>query len=290
MFTRRVLLVSAIAVGAAPAFAAAPFRNEGAAIEARLGGRIGATWLGPGGGTWTGHRQDERFAMGAAVNVFLVAATLWRARGNAFSLSDSIAFTQDDLVANSRVLEARLAGENGGAFARDELCVAALALGDNTAANLLLRDLGGPDALKRFMRSLGDKVTRMDRAEPEPNYHDRPDDVRDTSTPLAFARSLRKVLFGDGLAAPDARLLGDLMRVYRSMPDGIRSGVPTGWDIGVTPENGDAEAGSVNQAGFFKRPGARMQVLTVFVDAPNADIAACEAAIASVARMVAAKV
>lgn len=35
---------------------------------------------------------------------------------------------------------------------------------DNTAANLLLRQLGGPAGLTRYVRRLGDRLTRLDRS------------------------------------------------------------------------------------------------------------------------------
>ena len=286
MLTRRVLIASGLAVMAAPAFAAAPFANCVADIEARLGGRIGATWLGPGGGTWTGYRQEERFLMGSTFKTFLVAATLQRARSNAFDLSDVVAFTEADLVPNSPVLKARLV-EGEGAVSRDALCEAAITASDNTAANLLLRDLGGPEALTRFMRRLGDGTSRMDRMEWAPNDRVSACHPRDTSTPLAFARSLRKVLFGGGIAPADGRRLANLMRKCRNLPNRIRAGVPKDWDVGVKPGDNGAEGGAFTDVGFFKRDGGRMQMLAVFIEARAAGAEACETAIASIARIVA---
>jgi beta-lactamase class A len=50
-----------------------------------------------------------------------------------------------------------------------ELCDAAIRYSDNTAGNLLLDDLGGSGEITTFARSLGDRVTRLDRREPELN-------------------------------------------------------------------------------------------------------------------------
>ena len=289
MFTRRALIATSLIVIATPAFAAAPFRNWVADIEAQLGGRIGAAWLGPGGGTWTGYRQGERFLMCSTFKTFLVAATLQSARNNAFSLSDVVVFADTDLVAHSHFLRTRLVDGMGSA-SREELCEAVIAESDNAATNLLLRDLGGPKALTQFMRRLGDGVTRMDRTEWALNYRDTPLDLRDTTTPLAYVRSLRKILFGNALAPEDARRLANLMRACRNMPNRIRAGVPEDWDIGVKPGTSDTEAGAFNDVGFFKRPGGRMQMLAVFLEAPDAGARACESAIAQLAQIVAARV
>ena len=110
---------------------------------------------------------------------------------------------------------------------------------------------------------------------------------RDMSTPLAFARSLRKVLFGGGIAPADGRRLANLMRNCRNLPNRIRAGVPKDWDVGVKPGANDAEGGAFSDVGFFKREGGRMQVLAVFIEAHAAGAEACETAIASIARIVA---
>ena len=47
-----------------------------------------------------------------------------------------------------------------------ELCEAAMIVSDNTAGNLILASLGGPQAITDYARSLGDTVTRLDRIEP----------------------------------------------------------------------------------------------------------------------------
>lgn len=40
---------------------------------------------------------------------------------------------------------------------------------DNAATNLLLRSVGGPEALTATLRNMGDPVTRIDRYETEMN-------------------------------------------------------------------------------------------------------------------------
>ncbi|WP_164489765.1 serine hydrolase, partial [Raoultella ornithinolytica] len=64
----------------------------------------------------------------------------------------------------------------------------AITLSDNTAANLLLTTLGGPQGLTTFLRHSGDQTSRLDRWETELNEA-RPGDVRDTTTPEAMART-----------------------------------------------------------------------------------------------------
>ena len=72
-----------------------------------------------------------------------------------------------------------------GSLSVEALARAAVTVSDNTAANLLLAKLGGPEALTQFVRSLGDATTRLDRYEPELNDY-RAGDERDTTTPLTL--------------------------------------------------------------------------------------------------------
>ena len=81
-----------------------------------------------------------------------------------------------------------------------ELCDAAITLSDNTAGNLLLSAIGGPEGLTAFSRTLGDTVTRLDRIETELNEA-APGDPRDTTTPAAMAADIRALVLGDALSA-----------------------------------------------------------------------------------------
>src|SRR5260221_9253019 len=68
-------------------------------------------------------------------------------------------------AARARRTAAR-AGFGGGAMSVGDMCKAAVELSDNTCANLLLAQVGGPAALTAFWRSTGDAVTRLDHNEP----------------------------------------------------------------------------------------------------------------------------
>ncbi len=51
-----------------------------------------------------------------------------------------------------------------------ELARAAVTKSDNAAANLLLKEIGGPKGLTRYFRGLDDHVSRLDRTEPGLNH------------------------------------------------------------------------------------------------------------------------
>lgn len=79
-----------------------------------------------------------------------------------------------------------------------ELCAITMRTSDNTAVNEVLEILGGAQAVTSFVRNMGDRVTRLDRNEPDLN-EGQPGDPRDTSTPRAMAETLRALVLGSAL-------------------------------------------------------------------------------------------
>ncbi|MBT0599006.1 serine hydrolase, partial [Klebsiella quasipneumoniae] len=72
---------------------------------------------------------------------------------------------------------------------------------DNTAMNKILEHLGGPAKVTEYARTIGDKTFRLDRTEPTLNTA-IPSDKRDTTSPLAMAKSLQTLTLGKALGEP----------------------------------------------------------------------------------------
>ncbi len=129
-----------------------------------------------------------------------------------------------------------------------ELCHAAITLSDNTAANLILETLGGPQGLTAFARSLGDEVTRLDRWEPDLN-ESKPGDPRDTTSPRAMAMLLQQLVLGDVLSPRSRELLVQWMRATSTNRNRLAAGLPEGWKIGS--KTGSSGNGSGQRRGRF---------------------------------------
>lgn len=145
------------------------------------------------------------------------------------------------IVANSPRTEPRAGTE----MMLSELCEAALQVSDNTAANLLLHTIGGPQAITAFARSIGDERTRLDRWETELNSA-VPGDPRDTSTPEALGGGYRTLLDAAVLGPPQRRLLEDWMRANQT--SSMRAGLPQGWT--TADKTGSGDYGSTNDVGI----------------------------------------
>jgi beta-lactamase class A len=160
-----------------------------AAIEAETGGRLGVAALDSESGRRIEYRASERFAMCSTFKLLLAAAVLARVDAGHESLERRLAYGPADLLDYAPVTKARVAE---GGLPVGALCAAAAGVSDNTAANLLLATLGGPEGLTRYARELGDGVTRLDRTEPALNMN-APGDPRDTTTPAAMVANLQRL-------------------------------------------------------------------------------------------------
>ncbi|WP_137388011.1 class A beta-lactamase [Rhodoligotrophos defluvii] len=221
-------LLARNARGAAAAESDDPLSQKLDDIEKRLGGRLGAVVIDTATGRQWSRRANERFPLNSTFKAFACAATLARVDAGEEDLTKSITFDAKDLVTYSPVTEKRVGGKGMTLF---ELCDATMSMSDNSAANMVLGSLGGPQGLTSFMRSIGDDVTRLDRWETELNEA-TPGDLRDTTTPKAIAASFQNLLVGDVLSPRSRQQLEDWLIGNEVSGPMLRAGLPAGWRIG----------------------------------------------------------
>jgi beta-lactamase class A len=223
--------------------AVAGFAQRMIEIQQRLGGRLGVSALvGNGDSTSSGTlniQSNERFAHCSTFKWLLATQILQMTDQGKVKLDKPIAYAKADLLDYAPVTTKNVAR---GHMSLGELCEAAITLSDNTAANLLLAQVGGPAGLTAFARSLGDSVTRFDRTEPELNSN-KDKDPRDTTTPDAMARLLKTVYTGTVLKADSLAQLKTWMVGCQTGLKEIRAGVPAGWTVADKTGRGN---GAVN--------------------------------------------
>jgi beta-lactamase class A len=284
MIDRRNFLLAGAALAGCVAARSAPDAVDPtfAAIEARLGpgGRLGLAALDTGSGRRLARRQDERFALCSTFKLALTAAILAEVDQGRRSLTDEIAFGEADLLENAPVVQANLAR---GRLTVEELCAAAIEVSDNSAANLLLRPLGGPPALTAFFRRCGDRVSRLDRYEVGLGTN-LSRDPRDTTSPAAMLGLMRTILLGEVLHADSrARLLGWMDRTTTGMQR-LRAGFPDGWRVGH--KTGTGVNGASNDIAIAWPPGRPPILLACYLSGGTVEGAARDAVHASVAEAV----
>jgi beta-lactamase class A len=249
MSDRRHFLTQSAALSAlslAPALAWSADRGHRATTRLRaleLGAaRLGVCMLDTVTGESTGHRVDEHFAMCSTFKLPLVAACLREADHGRLDLAEVLPYTRADLLPWAPVTGRHL---DQGGLSIAVLAQAAQEMSDGPAANLLVKRLGGPAAVTRKLREMGDAVFRLDRYEPDLGLV-LSGDLRDTTSPRAMAELVRRVCTG-GLLQPGSRhRMLQWMENTQTGPRRLRAGLPADWRTGNKTGTGRAE-GTTNK-------------------------------------------
>ena len=283
-----VLGASAAAIGvpvlAATDPAVAPFRAKVAQgklnrIEADSGGRLGVCVLDTATGRRLVHRANERFPMCSTFKLLAAAMVLKRADDGQERLDRPIAIERTVILPHSPVTEPNV----GGTMTMGQLCDATLTQSDNAAANLMLTSFGGPATLTAYVRSLGDKTTRLDRDEPSLNEAIA-GDPRDTTTPAAMVGLARKLLLGSALKPASRAQLRDWMIANKTGGQKIRAGLPPGWQVG--DKTGGGAFGTNNDVAIVWPPARAPILVAAYLTQTTAPLAQRDAALAAVAALI----
>jgi beta-lactamase class A len=251
-----------------------------AAVERGIGFRLGVAALDTGTGRRLEYRAAELFAMCSTFKFLLAACILKGVDAGNEDLKRPISYTQEDLLEYAPITRAHV---KRGAMTVGDLCAAAITVSDNTAANLLLAQIGGPEGLTTFIRSLGNHVTRLDRKEPQLNEATR-GDPRDTTSPAAMVDSMRKLLLGDGLSAPSRGRLASWLEQSTTGGNRLRAGMPRDWRAG--DKTGTGDNGAIGDIGIFSPPNKPPILIAAYAMEGKAAREAREQAIAAVGRIV----
>ncbi|MFE9608248.1 class A beta-lactamase [Streptomyces sp. NPDC006012] len=231
------------------------------------------------------YRADERFPMCSTAKTPAVAAVLRDLDRDGEFLAKRIRYTEQDTTGAGYAPVTGLPENLANGMTVSALCAAAIAYSDNAAMNLLLRELGGPAAVTRFCRSIGDRTTRLDRVEPELNSAE-PWRVTDTSSPHAIGETNARLVLGDALTPADRERLTGWMLANTTSGQRFRKGLPADWAL--ADKTGTGDYGTTNDVGIAWTPKRQPVVLAVLSTQPAADAAADEPLVAETAALLAA--
>jgi beta-lactamase class A len=245
---------------------AAPTSLE--ALERAAGGRLGFALLDTGSGRTTGHRTRERFALCSTFKLPLAGLVLQAAQRGELGLGDPVPIPADELVPPSPIT----APHAGRTLTIRELAEGTQKTSDNTAANLLVRKLGGPHGVTQRLRALGDMTTRLDRYEPEMTKVVG-NDQRDTTTPEAIAHTVARLVLGDVLGAEARTALARWMEDTQTGLNRLRAGAPAGWRIGDKTGTGygPGRPTRINDIAVLWPPHRAPLVVAAFLEVPTSD-------------------
>ena len=226
--------------------------------------RLGVCLLDVMTGEMAGVRLNERFAMCSTFKLPLVAALLREADQGRLDLAEVLPYSKTDLLPWAPVTVRNL---HRGGLPIVELAQAAQELSDGVAANLLVRRLGGPAAVTAKFREMGDPVSRLDRYEPDLGLV-LSAALRDTTTPLAMARLVRRIAAGSLLRPSSRQLLRQWMEQTSTGPRRLRAGLPPAWRTGNKTGTGRAEGttNKCNDVAITTPPGRSPLIIAAYYD------------------------
>ncbi|HEX6371830.1 MAG TPA: class A beta-lactamase [Longimicrobium sp.] len=287
------------------------------AIEVESGGQLGVAAVVVENGRTVGHRDGEAFPMASTYKLPIALAVLAGVDSGRIALDDSIPLTPADYrLGPSPVTEGLPAG--GGPVTVRRMIESMMMFSDNTATDALMRLVGGPQGVMAHLRTRGVEGLRIDRYEgqvyldyngvaqappaaewtpervqalidsvPQPQRQAARErffaDVRDTSTPDAFAALLAQLQRGEGISAASRGFLLDAMRRSPTGTRRIRAGVPRGTEVA---DKTGTIGRTTNDVGLVTLPDGTHVALAVFVRNSSRTNEQVEPAIAAAARAV----
>lgn len=294
-----------------------------AAIERESKGRLGVALLDLNDRAGWSHRGSEPFPLQSVFKLPLAVAVLQAVEAGKLGLDQPVTVTRRDLSLYHSPLAARFRGERQSVPLR-ELVRLAAAESDNTAADLLMRLIGGPQTLTAMLKQGGLTGISVDRYErvfqPEilglPGYgwdevidtkafgaavqaipaaerrkrlEATLTDRRDAATPDASIAFLEALARGSWLREPaHNKFLEEIAAGALTGKDRIRAGLPRAARFAHKTGLGPSAAGlnhATNDIGVVTLPDGRVFAIAVYLAGSTATPRQRESAHAAMARL-----
>lgn len=247
-------------------------------IEKSFDGKIGVYAINTENNKIIAYRGSEHFPVQSTFKLIGVAALLKQSEEQDNLLNEKIIYTKNDLIFFYPVTGNYVTqGMTLGALAE-----AAMSYSDDTAINLIMKKLGGPQQVNNFANSIGNKTFNIEHY--EANLNSDPNNTQDTSTPKDMAISLQKLTLGDSLQQPQRAQLAMWMRNNTTSYKRMRAGAPIGW--AVADKTGSGDYGVANDIGILWSPINKPVVLAIYTVQNNKKAKSRDDIVASVTSMV----
>ncbi|AIE83851.1 class A beta-lactamase [Fimbriimonas ginsengisoli] len=273
------------------------------------------------GESWAYH-GDSRFPMQSVFKLPLGIAVLDAVDRREHSLDTRIMVGWQHLSVPMSVINDRFSG-HARPYSVAELLELAVGVSDNTAADLLLSMMGGPQKVTARLKRMGINGIRVDRFERQlqvenvglPGFNpeltseggflkalsrvpgDRAEaamkkylaDPRDTATPNGMVDLLAGLQRGRFLSPASRERLLRIMTASTTGPNRLKAGLPKGSTLAHKTGTGReilGICGAINDVGIATLPGGRKLAIAVFLSGTSGTKTTRERIIANVARAV----
>jgi len=247
-------------------------------LEKTFDGKIGVYAIDTNNNQIIAYRADERFPVQSTMKLISVAALFKQSDSDKNLLQEKIFYTKKDLMFWHPVTGKYV---NTG-MTLEALSEAAISYSDNPAVNLIIKKLGGPEAITNFAYSIGNASFNVEHYDGELNSN--PNDAQDTSTPKDMAISVQKLTLGNILTQDQRSQLVTWMRNDTVAYKRMRAGVPNGWT--VADKTGSGDYGIANDIGILWSPQCKPIVLAIYTVQNKQDAKTREDIVASTTSIV----
>ena len=251
---------------------------------------------------WTAHfNGDDHFPQQSVSKIWVAIAAMAQVDRGALDLQQEVTLTRDDLTLFYQPLRPLALRPGGYTTTLEDLLVRAITRSDNTANDYLLRQVGGPDAVRKTLAELGITGVRFGPGEramqsaiagmkwqPEyslgRNFYDARDQVPpairraafeayvanpiDGATPAGMVDALARLRKGALLSAASTERLIGIMEQTRSGSQRLKGGLPPGWSIAHKTGTGqelDGMQAGYNDVGIVTSPSGRAYAVAVLM-------------------------
>jgi beta-lactamase class A len=259
-----LLYISFIFVSTQCVAESTPFQNKLQALEANTDGRIGISIVDTNNQFHLGYRALERFPTGCTAKLIGVAALLKKSMHNPSLLNKRIYYSKKQLTNWTPITEKHVTT----GMTLKELASAAISYSDNTAMNLVVKELGGLKQMNDFAKYIHNKSFRQDHGWPEEALSGGKNNIFDSATPADMQQSLLDLCLGNALANTQRQALLSWMKNTKTGDARIRAGVPKTWTVADKTGTG-SNYGTTNDIGIIWPPHCKPIVIAVYYTSEN---------------------
>lgn len=256
LLTIAVFLISISVLANTPETLSTQSQEQLSHLEKKFNGKIGVYAIDTNNNQIIAYRANERFPIQSTMKLIAVAALFKQSNSDKNLLQEKIIYTKKDLIYWHPITGTNV--DKG--MSLEALAEAAMSYSDNTAANLIIKKLGGPAAITNFAHSIGNQTFNIEHYEGSLNSN--PASLQDTSTPKDMAISVEKLMLDSLLTRTQKAELTIWMQNNTTGYKRIRAGVPIGWT--VADKTGSGDYGIANDIGILWSPLCKPIVLAIY--------------------------
>jgi beta-lactamase class A len=276
------VLSVALATAAACSTPATKADIEKVARDAR--GKLGVS-VAVEGQTEFAFHGSRHFPMQSVYKLPIAIAVLHGVEESQLELNRTVHVQPEQLIPPAGHSPLREKFPEGGEFTVEDLLRRAIVDSDGSASDVLLRLIGGPKVVQRFLKQNQLKSVNVKHTEAQ-IIEDTKAQYQDSATPEGMTSLLTRLQEGKLLNSENTKRILEWMRETETGRDRIRAKLPAGTAVDKTGSSGTSEGltPATNDVGLVVLPDGKTMAIAIFLSDSKANSATRNRALADVAK------